>query len=76
MAVETGKISRDQSILRPVFFQPEGITTDEIVQQVKERAGNRFNWVIGSGGEITGKIIAKMHSRGHSGPLWEHLIGV
>ena len=67
-------ISQNQSILRPVFYQPEEITSEEIIQQVKEQAGNRFNWVIGSGGEMTEKIIARLHSRGHIGPLWEHLI--
>ena len=74
MAVETGRISRNQSILRPVFYRPEEIRLDEIVRQVKERAGNRFNWVIGSGGEMTEKIITRLHGRGHVGPLWEHLI--
>ena len=76
MAVETGAIVRNQSILQPVFYRPERIHTEEIIHKVKERANNRFNWVIGSGGEMTARIIAKMYSRGHSGPLWEHLISV
>lgn len=74
MVVENGTISKNESILKPVFYRPEEITTDEIIHQVKEHANNRFSWVIGSGGKMTAKTIARMYSRGHSGPLWEHLI--
>ncbi len=74
MAVEAGQISRDQSILKPVFFRPEAIGNDDIVRRVMERADGRPNWVTGSGGEATARIIARMYSRGRTGPLWEYLI--
>jgi len=44
------------------------------MQRIEEYADGRTNWVVGSGGEIMAKIISRMYSRGHSGPLWEYLI--
>jgi organic radical activating enzyme len=72
--VEEGQISRSQSILEPVFYKPKSISSDEIMQRVEEYADGRANWVVGSGGETMAKIISRMYSRGHSGPLWEYLI--
>ncbi|MGD8389477.1 MAG: lipid biosynthesis B12-binding/radical SAM protein [Desulfobacteraceae bacterium] len=74
VAVEEGQISRDQSLLGPVFYEPEQIGSDEIVRRVAERADGRFNWVTGTGGETAAKVIARLYSRGHTGPLWEYLI--
>ena len=74
IAVDAGQISRDQSILTPVFYEPERIGSDKIVQRLSERAGGRFNWVTGTGGEAAAKVIPRLYSRGHTGPLWEHLI--
>ena len=75
IAVEEGQISASQSLLNPVFYKPEAITHEEIIRRAKECGGEKANWVIGSGGDITAKTLARMYSRGHYGPLWEHLIG-
>ena len=74
LAVEEGKISRSQSILEPVFYESELISSKEILRRVEARAGGRPNWVFGAGGEKTAKILSRMYSRGHSGPLWEYLV--
>ncbi len=74
IALDAGQISRDQSLLNPVFYEPERIGSDEIVQRLSERADGRFNWVTGTGGEAAAKVIPRLYSRGHTGPLWEHLI--
>jgi len=73
IAVADGQLDKDQSLLEPVFYRC-GLETDVILQQVKKRAAGRPNWVIGSGGSKTAAIISKMYKRGHTGPLWEHLI--
>ena len=74
IAVEQGQISKFQSILEPVFYQSEMISSQEIIQRVKEHDKERMNWVIGSGGDRTAEIISRMYDRGFSGPLWEYLI--
>lgn len=74
MAVEEGQIAKDQDLLNPVFYEPERIGSDEIVRRLEEQAHGRFNWVTGTGGEAAAKVIPRLYSRGHTGPLWEHLI--
>ncbi len=74
MAVKAAQISESQSLIRPVFYEPEAITQKEIILRVKECGQGKTNWVIGSGGEVTARILARMYARGHYGPLWEHLI--
>ncbi|MFC1856844.1 lipid biosynthesis B12-binding/radical SAM protein [Thermodesulfobacteriota bacterium] len=74
IALKEGQISKNQSILAPVFYRPASIDTDEIIRQVKAQAQNRLNWVIGSGGSEAAGIIARLYERGHTGPLWEYLI--
>ncbi|OPX36403.1 MAG: hypothetical protein B1H13_14620 [Desulfobacteraceae bacterium 4484_190.3] len=41
---------------------------------IKKHAKGKMNWIIGSGGDNTGKILSKMYARGYFGPLWEYLI--
>jgi hypothetical protein len=74
MAVAQGQITAAQNILEPVFFRSASIAADEIIPIVKEQARHRLNWIIGSGGAVTASIVARLHQRGYSGPLWEHLI--
>jgi radical SAM superfamily enzyme YgiQ (UPF0313 family) len=74
IAIEAGQISESQSLLKTVFYESEAITNEEIILRVTDYAKGRTNWVIGSGGEVVAKIVARMYARGHYGPLWEHLI--
>lgn len=74
VALREGQITPDSSLLEPTFYQSPEIGSTEIYRRLQERAGGRPSWVVGSGGEKTGKILARLHSRGHSGPLWEYLI--
>jgi len=73
-AVEEGLITLSQDLLAPVFYQSPAIGRDEIIGRVKDRANERVNWVIGSGGDATGRLIQRMYKRGYTGPLWEFLI--
>jgi radical SAM superfamily enzyme YgiQ (UPF0313 family) len=74
MAVMEGQVPETLSILEPLFYRSPSIDADEIIPLVKKRAGDRPNWIIGSGGRETAGIIARLYERGHTGPLWEYLI--
>ncbi len=73
MAVAEGKIDRQADLLRPVFYQPDGIDLATIETLIRHRACGRRNWVTGSGGSQGAEIIRILHKRGFTGPLWEHL---
>jgi radical SAM superfamily enzyme YgiQ (UPF0313 family) len=74
MARRDGQVQGRPGLLEPVFFKPEGVSSREILNRVRERAGGRANWIIGDGGEKTASVVARLYARGHSGPLWEHLV--
>ncbi|MDM8540236.1 lipid biosynthesis B12-binding/radical SAM protein [Desulfococcaceae bacterium HSG9] len=74
VALKQGQITPIQNLLAPVFYRSQGISEREIIQRVRTRADGRPNWIIGSGGVETSRILARMYDRGFSGPLWEYLI--
>ncbi|MBS0013655.1 MAG: cobalamin-dependent protein [Desulfobacterales bacterium] len=74
MAVEEGQIRQDADLFEPVFYRPEQISAEQIQTRVTEKARNRINWIVGSGGDQSAQIISRLHSRGHTGPLWEYLV--
>ncbi len=74
IAVNEGQIEKGQSILEPVFYRSPRIDPDQVVSQVRQKAADRINWIIGAGGEDTAKIINRLYQRGHCGPMWEYLI--
>ena len=74
IAVSEGQIRKDQSLLEPLFYRC-ALETDLILQRVKKKAAGRPNWVIGSGGSETAGIVSRLYAHGHTGPLWEYLIG-
>jgi radical SAM superfamily enzyme YgiQ (UPF0313 family) len=74
LAMEEGVIQPEQDLLEPVFYQSTAIGRDEILHRVEKAARGRANWVMGAGGDETGKLIERMYEKGYSGPLWEYLI--
>ncbi|HEY6000633.1 MAG TPA: lipid biosynthesis B12-binding/radical SAM protein [bacterium] len=74
LAVREGQIAAGANIVEPVFYQPAGITLPAIAQALAKRARGRDNWVEASGGDAATAILQRMHQRGRSGPLWEHLV--
>lgn len=74
IALAEGKITPQTDLLRPVFYEADGIDRTAVEELVVERAGGRANWIIGSGGETVAATIKTMHARRFSGPLWEYLI--
>ena len=73
-AIASGQISENENLLEPRFFNPQLISLKKIEKTIKDRAKHHQNWIIGAGGELTENIVARMHARGHVGPLWEYLI--
>jgi radical SAM superfamily enzyme YgiQ (UPF0313 family) len=73
-AVTEGQITQSQDLLKPIFYQSSAIGSDEIIERVKTKRGDRVNWIIGSGEKENGLILARMYERGYTGPLWEFLI--
>lgn len=74
VALEEGQIEKSQSLLSPVFYRSPYITDVEIVQKVEAHADGRLNWLIGAGESKAMRILPRLYERGHTGPLWEHLI--
>jgi len=72
-ALAEGTITAAMNLLEPFYYESNAIDRPAIEALVRERAGRRMNWIIGSGGETGGAAIRKLHDRGHIGPLWEHL---
>ncbi len=73
-AIEEGQVSAGDPLVTPVFYQAPDLTAEEILEAVTAAARGRINWVIGAGGEQAGRVVSRLHARGHTGPLWEHLI--
>jgi radical SAM superfamily enzyme YgiQ (UPF0313 family) len=74
LARQEGQVGPDQDLLAPVFYRSKGIEAQEIISRVQKQARGRMNWVYGDGGEKSERIVARMHARGRSGPLWELLL--
>lgn len=74
MAVAEGQISHSTHLLEPCFYASRKILQDEILARIEKHAATRPNWVVGSGGDATAQITARLYKRGHTGPLWEYLI--
>jgi radical SAM superfamily enzyme YgiQ (UPF0313 family) len=75
VALAEGQIRADQQLLEPVFYRPSAISFEQIVERVSARAAGRGHWVVGSGGDKSARLVARLHERGHVGPLWEMLVG-
>lgn len=73
-ALADGQIDGNQDLLTPVFYHSDAISRDEIIGTVEARSRNRINWVVGSGGEETARLLTRLYDRGYTGPLWEYLI--
>ncbi len=74
IALKESMAYADDVFTRQVFYQTDPMWNDVLVRTVHERSRGRSNWVTGSGGEEMEKVVARMYSRGRTGPLWEKLI--
>ena len=74
LALQEGQITESADLLEPVFYRSRFITSEEIRRLVEEKAGGRENWIIGSGGNHAVRLMARLHKKGITGPLWEQKI--
>ena len=74
LAIEEGQIKSNWDPLEPVFYSSPALCREKVTDMVVDHARGRSNWVVGSGSQQTLKNIARLHARGHVGPLWEWLI--
>ena len=74
IAMAEGKISPTTSLLKPVFYAPDALNRQTMETLVTTRLDKRANCIIGSGGPEEVTSVSRLHARGYSGPLWEHLI--
>ena len=74
-AVAEGQVRRGDDLLTPVFYEPRGLPLAEMLERVAARAKGRRGWIVGSGGETVVRALTRFYDLGHSGPLWERLIG-
>lgn len=73
-AIREGQIDEAQNLIDPVFYRSPFISDVEIVEKVEAHAAGRLNWLIGAGESKATRILPRLYDRGHTGPLWEHLI--
>jgi radical SAM superfamily enzyme YgiQ (UPF0313 family) len=73
-ALHEGQISPSQNLLDPVFYRSPFISDVEIMKKIEAHADGRLNWLVGAGESKATRILPRLYDRGHTGPLWEHLI--
>jgi len=73
-AVQEGQIQAGQNLIDPVFYRSPFISDVEILKTVEQHADGRLNWMVGAGESKATRILPRLYERGHTGPLWEHLI--
>ena len=73
IALARGKIDEHANLLEPVFYENAAVSRERLETLVTRQARGRLNWLVGSGGEAASQIVARLHARGRTGPLWEHL---
>jgi radical SAM superfamily enzyme YgiQ (UPF0313 family) len=74
LAVKEGQIGPHGNLLEPSFYWSPKVRRETVTELVKTHADNRMNWVIGAVSPQALKGLARLHARGHIGPLWEQLI--
>lgn len=74
IALEEKQIESNWNPLEPRFYCSPLLQLEAVMELVKDHAGRRSNWVIGTGPYQMFKNIARLHARGRVGPLWERLI--
>jgi hypothetical protein len=74
LALEEGQIEPNWSPLEPRFYWSPALSREKVMDIVIDHARGRSNWIVGSGSQQMFKKIARLHERGHVGPLWERLI--
>lgn len=80
-AIGEGQLRRDAPLLAPCYWEAPGLPIPALRAAVARRAAGRRSWRTGVAGDAAGAaaasaeaaLLARMHARGMSGPLWELL---
>lgn len=75
IALKEGSISPETNLMGPVFYTPKGLTHEEISDLLNTSARGRVNWITPLIAPRIDKITRRMYDMGHTGVLWERLIG-
>ncbi len=74
LAVEEKQIEPDANLLDPTFYWSPALRREAVIEQMRKHATDRGNWIIGAGPPQMYRMISRLYSQGHVGPLWEFLI--
>ena len=72
-ATVEGRLGDGAELLAPMFYRCD-VPADEILAMIRAKAARRLDWVVGAGGERLTRVVARLHARGETGPLWERLV--
>lgn len=73
-ALRENQVAPGANLLEPVFYWSPRLDRAAAADIIRRHAAGRMNWVVGSGPPGMFRMMERLHSRGHAGPLWEHLI--
>ena len=74
LAVREGQIAGDTNLLSPAFYWSRLIPREKALAIVENSTQGQRNWYFGAKADAATKILARLYSRGHAGPLWEYMI--
>ncbi|MBI5409839.1 MAG: cobalamin B12-binding domain-containing protein [Nitrospirae bacterium] len=73
-ALEDGVVSKNMSLLEPVFYLSPAVDADAISLEVSEHAKDNHNWIApGLNIRCDADMLTMLRKRGHKGPLWNIL---
>jgi radical SAM superfamily enzyme YgiQ (UPF0313 family) len=74
LAVQTRQIKDGDDLMEPTFYWSPALHRETVLNRMKDHAADRENWVVGSGSPRMHQMMSRLYARGHTGPLWEHLV--
>ena len=74
LALREGQIHPETDLLNPTFYWSSALDREKAMKMIANHTEGQSNWLVGSGTEKTTRILSRLYTRGHVGPLWEHMI--
>ena len=73
-ALREGQIQPGVNLLDPVFYWSPSLQREKVMAYLTDHAARHPNWIIGTGPPHMYRMMARLYTRGHVGPLWEYLV--
>lgn len=70
-----GQLAADADPLEPRFYEPAALPLTALHRLMAEQTKGSARLLLGAGGERVTRVMQRMYDLGHTGPLWERLIG-